>query len=245
MRNSLQVDVSKATRVISTIAIIPARGGSKRIPRKNIALLGGKPMIAYPIAACCSAGIFDEVIVSTEDRRIAEIARLHGATVDTRPQELAEDRVPASAACAELLHRRFADKMIPDWFCLVYPIAAFIEAEDLVASFQRRYDAHGVMGVSGYRMHPYKAMVERDGFMTPLWPEENARQSQTYPETFASNGTFCWMRTEVFLASPGFYPERLKSHVLPPDRAVDIDKPADLDYARKLMEFRIFRGSAK
>lgn len=245
MRNSLQVEASKATQVISTIAIIPARGGSKRIPRKNIALVGGRPMIAYPIAACRSAGIFDDVIVSTEDHEIAEIASLHGATVDFRPQHLAGDRVPAAAACVELLNRRFSGTSMPDWFCLVYPIAAFVEADDLVASFLRRYDAHGVMGVSGYPLHPYKAMVERDGFLTPLWPEENARQSQTYPEAFASNGTFCWMKTDVFLESPGFYPQRLKPHLLPADRAVDIDTPADLDYARELMELKILRNSAK
>lgn len=223
---------------MTSIAIIPARGGSKRIPRKNIADLGGRPMIAYPIAACRASGLFDDVVVSTEDPEIAEISRTAGATVDDRPAELAADRVPAALACQELLARRYSDETRPDWFCLVYPMAAFINPDDLITAAADRNGADAVLGVSAYPMHPYKALVDRDGFMRPLWPEENARQSQSYPDTYASNGTFCWVRVSPFMAAPSFYPDRLRAHVMTPDRATDIDTPEDLDHARRLMRLR-------
>ncbi|MEX0277587.1 acylneuraminate cytidylyltransferase family protein [Ruegeria sp. ANG-S4] len=220
------------------IAVLPARGGSKRIPRKNIVDICGRPLLSYPIETCHSAGIFSEIIVSTDDEEIADVAREWGATADMRPPQLAEDRVPAAQVCAELLERKFAPEDRPETFCLVYPMAAFMSAEDLIESARTLEGQDAVLGVSHYPLHPYKALVARNGHLHPLWPEENKRQSQTYPEAFAANGSFCWVRTEPFLKALSFYPSRLAGHVMPPDRAVDIDTPDDLARARQLMRLR-------
>lgn len=216
------------------IAIIPARGGSKRVPRKNIADLNGEPLVSYPIRTCLQSGLFEHVIVSTEDDEIAEIARGYGAEVDKRPDALAADKTPATAVIKEVLERRFSGAAQPDHFCLVYPMAAFLTAQDLQASAIELSSHDGVMGVSKYISHPYKALVEVDGNLEALWPDLNAQQSQNYPETYASNGTFCWMRTETFMDCLSLYPKRLHGYVLPEDRAVDIDTLEDLKRARRL-----------
>ncbi|WP_299288961.1 acylneuraminate cytidylyltransferase family protein [uncultured Tateyamaria sp.] len=221
------------------IALLPARGGSKRIPRKNIVDLCGRPLLSYAIETCLNADIFTEVIVSTDDTEIADIARQWGATADMRPDDLAGDRTPVTEVCAELLTRRFRTETAPDSFCLVYPMAAFIEASDLVASAKILVNQDVVLGVSHYPMHPYKALVERDGYLQALWPEQNQQQSQTYPDVLAANGSFVWARTEQFLAAPNFYPKRLAGYVMPFERAVDIDTSEDLDRARQLMRLRL------
>lgn len=220
--------------VDTPIAIIPARGGSKRVPRKNIADLNGAPLVSYPIRTCLQSGLFERVIVSTEDDEIAEIARTYGAEVDKRPDALAADRAPATAVIKDLLDRHFPPPSRLDNFCLVYPMAAFLTAQDLQASAVKLSDYDAVMGVSKYISHPYKALVEVDGNLEALWPDLNAQQSQNYPETYASNGTFCWMRTDAFMDCLSLYPKRLHGHVLPEDRAVDIDTLEDLKRARRL-----------
>ncbi len=216
------------------IAIIPARGGSKRIPRKNIADVNGKPLLAYPVETCLASGLFSEVVVSTEDRDIADVARQCGANVEIRPSELARDTAPASLACRDLLLRRYNDDTRPESFCMVYPMAIFIQPTDLIESMAKLDNCDGVMGVSDFSIHPYKALVEKNGYLTALWPELNLKQSQHYPRTLGSNGTFYWGVTDAFIASPGFYPKRLKPYIIPPWRAVDIDTNDDLEHARRI-----------
>jgi len=220
------------------VALIPARGGSKRIPRKNVADLGGRPLLSYAVETCLNADLFAEVIVSTEDAAIADTARAWGASVDTRPADLATDRCPATHVLAELLTRRYDTQTRPESFCLVYPMAAFILAEDLAESLALLDGCDAVLGVSRYDIHPYKALVERDGHLVALWPEKNLQQSNSYPDTMASNGTFCWLRTAPFLETPTLYPPDLKGYVMPSERAVDIDVPEDLERARKLMRLK-------
>lgn len=220
------------------IAILPARGGSKRIPRKNIADLCGRPLLSYPIETCLSSGLFSEVIVSTDDPEIAQVALEYGASADTRPVDLAGDRIPATLVCAELLTRRFSEDTRPEAFCLIYPMAAFVVAQDLIESSALLAGQDVVLGVSHYPMHPYKALVARDGHLHALWPEKNLEQSQTYPDALAANGSFLWVRTAPFLELQTFYPPRLTGYVMPFDRAVDIDTPEDLERARQLMRLK-------
>ncbi len=220
------------------VALIPARGGSKRIPRKNIADLNGKPLLAYPVTTCVTSELFSDVIVSTEDPEIAAVAQSYGASWDKRPEDLCGDLVPAIRVCHELLQRRFSENDRPEIFCMVYPIAVFLEPQDLHRSAEKMAHGDAVLGVSPYLIHPYKALVEVDGHLQALWPQLNAKQSQTFPEAYASNGTFCWVRTAVFMERPSFYPLKLCGHVIPNDRAVDIDTPEDLERARRIMRLR-------
>ncbi|WP_282128589.1 pseudaminic acid cytidylyltransferase [Roseobacter litoralis] len=219
---------------MARIAVIPARGGSKRLPRKNVALLNGQPLVAYSIEVAKASQLFSRVIVSTEDEEIAAIAAKHGAEIVMRPEHLADDQTPVVDVCLHALQTLAAKGKSPVSFCCIYATAVFLVPSDLVENEKKLTSSNAVMGVSAYPIHPFKALVETDGCLVPLWPEKNARKSQTFPNAFASNGTFYWRRTDDFLKSPGFYSDDLVGHLIPAQRAVDIDTMEDLKHARLL-----------
>ncbi|MFA9462553.1 cytidylyltransferase domain-containing protein [Thiohalorhabdus methylotrophus] len=215
------------------LAIIPARGGSKRLPRKNLADLGGRPVVSRVIHTALESALFDRVVVSTEDKEIGEVAAGAGAEVHWRDPSLATDQASVIEVCSDLLGGL---REVPERFCCLYATAAFLAPGDLKDSEAFLAGADVVMGVSGYPIHPYKALEESEhGFLRPKWPTENDKKSQYFPWFVASNGTFYWARTEPFLKEPTFFPNRLKGYELPPERAVDIDTVEDLQWARKLL----------
>ena len=228
---------------MSAIAIIPARGGSKRIPRKNIADIEGRPMLSYPVEAALGAGIFDEIIVSTEDTEIKSIAEKYGARVIDRPADMATDTAMEIEVYKQVLENL---NTRPDYICALYPTAIFVNADDLKGGLEAitgdgKPDA--VMSVSRYPIHPFKALEsDSEGFLQMVYPTECLQRSQTYPHYVASNGTFYWLRTDAYLKNLTYYPDRLRGYEIPAERAVDIDEPSDLDLARALM--RIKRGGA-
>lgn len=221
---------------MARIAVIPARGGSKRLPRKNIALLNGKPLVAYSIEVAKASQLFSRVIVSTEDEEIAAIAAKHGAEIIMRPEHLADDQTPVVDVCLHVLRTLAAEGESPVSFCCIYATAVFLVPSDLVESEKKLTRSSSVLGVSAYPIHPFKALVEIDGCLVPIWPDKNAQKSQTFPDTVASNGTFIWRRTDDFVKSPGFYSDDLVGHLIPAQRAVDIDTMEDLKHARLLAE---------
>jgi len=213
-------------------AIIPARGGSKRLPRKNVVELGGRPMIAHVVGTAMATELFERVVVSTEDSEISAVAREAGATVHQRPSDLATDRATVVQVCSDWL-TSLSDP--PARFCCLYATAAFLTSSDLIEAERLLDEVDAVMGVSRYPIHPYKALETSEaGFLRPKWPQQNAKKSQEFPHLVASNGTFYWAGTDSFIRNPTFYPHRLKGFELPPERAVDIDTPADLEWARHL-----------
>ena len=221
------------------IAIIPARGGSKRVPRKNVIELGKQPMLTYSIQCALESDIFDDVYVSTEDAEIAEIARQWGAAVIDRPQELATDESTVAQVCAHALDALAQRSIQIEIFCCIYATAAFITPADLSASLamvDEEPKADVVMGVSTYDIHPVKALTRNGGYWKRMWPEYEGQKSQNYPYLVASNGTLYWARAAAFRAQQKFYVERLKCFEIPSSRAVDIDTPEDLKRARHLMD---------
>lgn len=223
------------------IAIVPARGGSKRLPRKNILPLGGQPLLTYPVKTALASGMFHEVIVSSDDAAMLEIAADAGATALQRPEALATDEIHELEACAHVIgdyEDRHGSK--PYAFCVIYPTAAFIRSDDLSKAFALLDDgqpADAVLGVSGYDIHPYKALVQDDnGYLTMMFPAECQMRSQFYPQCVASNGTFYWLRTHAFEVNPHTYQDRLKGFVMPSERAVDIDTDEDYQRAQRLFE---------
>ncbi len=221
------------------IAIIPARGGSKRIPRKNIVDINGKPMIAYAIETALKSEVFSEVIVSTEDAEIKEISQKYGARVVDRPDELATDIVFETDVYKHVLST-FDE--LPSFFCGIYATAIFIEPQDLRDSFamiEEDSDVDILMSTSRYQIHPFKALRKNDqGYMEMVYPKECLMRSQTYPDYVASNGTFYWCKIESYLKNPSYYPEKLKAYILPSYRGLDIDEPEDLEIARAMKMIR-------
>ena len=221
------------------VAIIPARGGSKRLPRKNILPLGGKPMIVHAIEAAQKSGVFDEIIVSTEDEEIASIAKEEKVRVFTREDSLATDQATVAQVCVDVLEQLKTEDNFPDYFCCIYATAAFLLPEDLIESeklLHQSVKADVVMGVSSYPIHPYKAMAEKDGILQVVWPQEAYKKSNSFPDFVASNGTLYWAKSETFSIETDFYPERLTGYKIPAERAIDIDTPEDYELAKKFKQ---------
>lgn len=219
-----------------TAALIPARGGSKRLPRKNILAVGGLPMLARPIRAARASGLFDRIYVSTEDAEIAEVARACGSEVIDRPTGLAEDRSTVVQVC---LHALETHPEI-DRLCCIYATAALLRPDTLVAAhalLDASPAADFVMGVSEYEHPPVQALkTDAGGFLSYMWPEWRGVQSQFQPHLVVSNGTLYWARAAALKAERTFYGRRLRGHVVPAEEVSDLDTPADLDRLRRQLE---------
>lgn len=223
-------------------AIIPARGGSKRLPRKNILELGGKPMIVWPIQAALESGLFREVIVSTEDPEVAATARMAGAEIMRRPEALTTDASTVAEVCLHVLDQLDAEGRPVDIFCCLYATAAFILPGDLALArnlLDKQPEPDVVMGVSQYNYHPYLAVTEdENGFLERAFPQFRGVKSNTFPKMVCSNGTLYFARTEAFRREGTFYQDKTRGLVLPPTRAVDMDTPEDLHFASMLARLR-------
>lgn len=222
------------------VAIIPARGGSKRLPRKNILPINGLPTIAYPIQAALESGLFNDVIVSTEDAEIAEVAQKHGASILERPESLAQDASTVKQVCTHTLEVLEDNGKLPDSFCCIYATAVFITSDDLIDSaktLNAKPWPDFVMGVSDYNLQVMQAMHADNGYLTPRFPDEIHKQSQLQPDYVASCGMFYWAKTTAFLETQSFYGEKLCGHFIPRLRACDLDTPEDYELAQVIADF--------
>ena len=218
------------------IAIIPARGGSKRLPRKNILPLSGKPLIAHVIATAIGSNIFDKVIVSTEDREIADIARKYGAEIFQRDTTLAQDSSTVVEACLDVLKIESGDL-----FCCLYATAALLSVKTIQDSYQRfiTEKTSVLMGVSEYNYSPIQALkIDDKGGATLLLKEFEKKQSQHYPKIRVSNGTFYWGRREDFIKEKTFYSEYLNVFDVPENEVCDVDTEEDYKKLIKKYEDR-------
>lgn len=220
------------------IAIIPARGGSKRIPRKNIRHFGGKPMIAYPIAAAASCGLFDRVIVSTDDDEIAGIARQLGAgTPFVRPPELADDHTPTVPVIAHAIDACAEAGWQVDYACCIYPCAPFLEGGDLVEGFGLLKDsgADYAFPVAEFPS-PVQRALKQDaaGRLSPAHPEFQLVRTQDLEPAFYDAGQFYWGSTAAWLGNPRIHSSGAGLRI-PAWRAVDIDTPEDWERAEAIL----------
>ena len=223
------------------IALIPARGGSKRIPRKNIRPFAGRPMIGWPIAAARASGLFDHVIVSTDDEEIAEVARAQGAEVPfMRPDHLADDFTPAREAivdAVETMEEIVGQKV--ERLCCIYATAAFVQAADLQQA-RRTLDgvAEGgfVFAAASYPHPVHRAMTEGEAGIGMLFPDYAKTRTQDLPEAFHDAGMFYWGRRDAFVSRAPMFNPASRPHVMPRQRALDIDTPQDWDFAEALFE---------
>ncbi|HTO31949.1 MAG TPA: pseudaminic acid cytidylyltransferase [Pararhizobium sp.] len=231
------------------IAIIPARGGSKRIPRKNIKLFGGQPMIAWPIRAALSSQLFDHVIVSTDDDEIAEVAIAAGASVPfRRPAEFSNDHSPARDAINDTISQAescFGKRVVSA--CCIYATSPLIEAEDLVAAralLDQPPVPNFVFAAATYP-HPVQRAMLRDGALgvTMLYPEYQKTRSQDLPEAFHDAGQFYWGWRDAFMDRHPMFSPLSRPYLLPRSRVQDIDTPEDWEFAELL--FAIKNGVAR
>lgn len=219
------------------IAIIPARGGSKRIPRKNIREFCGKPMIAWPIAAAAKSGLFEHIIVTTDDEEIAEVARQAGAQVPfTRPAQLSDDHAGTTDVVVHALEWAIGAGWPVDAACCIYATAAFIAPEDLQdAHAQLTAGCDFVFPALRYGHPPQRGFVRADdGSPALLQPEHRSTRTQDLPAVFHDAGQFYWGTRDAWLERRPVFGENARFVELPASRAVDIDRPEDWDMAERL-----------
>ncbi|MCX6074655.1 MAG: pseudaminic acid cytidylyltransferase [Campylobacterales bacterium] len=217
------------------IAIIPARGGSKRIPRKNIKLFQGKPMIAYSIEAAKECGLFDKIIVSTDDEEIAEIARSYGAEVPfIRPKELSDDHtatIPVIAHAIQTLQEQ-GDSI--DTVCCIYATAPFIRSEDIVSAYNAllTHNKQYAFPVTSFPFPIFRG-VKRDeeGNVQMFFPEHFSTRSQDLEEAYHDVGQFYWGTSEAWLEGNPIFSEAATTIILPRHLVQDIDTLEDWERA--------------
>nr|WP_226892519.1 pseudaminic acid cytidylyltransferase [Phycobacter azelaicus] len=221
--------------------MIPARGGSKRIPRKNIKLFGGIPMIGWPIETAREAGCFDRIIVSTDDVEIADVARDLGAEVPfMRPAELADDHATARQVIIHAitaLEEQMGCRI--DRVCTLYATAAFARAEDLHAARhalgQEGSEVDFIFAAAEYPHPVHRAMTQdSQGGVQMLFPEHRGTRTQDLPECFHDLGMFYWGHRDAFISGAAMFSPRSRPFMIPRTRAVDIDTPQDWALAEAL-----------
>lgn len=219
------------------IAVIPARGGSKRIPRKNIKVFGGKPMIAYAIGAAKNSGLFDHVLVSTDDAEITTIANEWGAeTPFVRPAELANDFIATVPVVAHAIQACEALGWSFDNVCCIYPGVPLIEVEDLQGAFEQLEagSADYCFPVTEFPSAIQRALKQNSGgVMQPFYPEFELARSQDLESAYYDAGQFYWGKKKAWLSNPRIHSNGA-GYVIPSWRVVDIDTPADWDRAELL-----------
>lgn len=213
------------------LAIVPARGGSKRLPRKNIAEFHGKPLIAWTLEAAQKSGCFSEIIVSTDDEEIAGVAAKYWVKVERRPAELATDESRVVDVCHDILSRRTAES-----FACLYATSPLRTARDIaaVAALLRPFRCDFAMAVTPFECSPHQALREDDGYLTPMWPELIEKRHNEIPRLYVDNGSTYAATVGAFRQHKTFYGPNLRGYVMPRERSVDIDTQLDLDYARFL-----------
>jgi CMP-N-acetylneuraminic acid synthetase len=201
------------------IAVIPARGGSKRIPRKNIKSFAGQPMIAYAIKAAQACGLFDHVVVSTDDAEIAAVAREYGAEVPfMRPPELSDDYVATIPVIDHAIRACQALGWNVTHACCIYPGVPLLQADDLRAAFALMDEAQA----------PY-------AFTESIYPQYAATRTQDLEPAYFDAGQFYWGTVEAWFS--GVSPHKSgKGLVIPESRAVDIDTLQDWERAELLYQ---------
>ncbi len=215
---------------MKALAVITARGGSKRIPRKNIKEFCGKPILAYSIEAALGAGVFDEVMVSTEDAEIAKIAEAHGAKVPFfRSSESANDYATTADVLMEVLERYKDIGMEFDYVCCIYPTAPFVSAEKLkrAMTLLAGQEADSLLPVVRFGFPPQRSVVIEDGFLQFKWPEHMLTRSQDLEPFYHDAGQFYCVRTKSFLEQKRLVMEKTVPMELPESEVQDIDTEED------------------
>ncbi len=215
------------------LAIITARGGSKRIPRKNIKPFCGKPILCYSIEAALSSGVFDEVMVSTDDEEIAQVAKKAGAKVPFfRSAETADDYASTDDVIMEVIKAYQQIGQHFDSFCCIYPTAPFLSSERLRSAMELLKEADSVMPVVPFSYPPQRGLIVNDaGFVERQFPEYATARSQDLPKIYHDCGQFYACRTDAFLAAGTTDVERLLPLVLTELEVQDIDTMEDWELA--------------
>lgn len=222
------------------VAIIPARGGSKRIPRKNIKEFCGKPMIAWSIEAALKSGCFDRVIVSTDDQEIADVAQQYGAQVPfMRPAELSDDYAGTIPVIKQAIEWLTKNDQAPSLVCCLYATAPFVSAEDIQQGLKQLEQTRVsyAFTVTSYAFPIQRAIkITADDGIEMFAPEHFNTRSQDLEEAYHDAGQFYWGTAEAWTTEKVIFGTESTPVILPRHRVQDIDTPEDWDRAEWLFK---------
>lgn len=227
------------------LAIITARGGSKRIPRKNIKDFCGKPIMAYSIEAALNAGIFDEVMVSTDDQEIAEIAEKYGAKVPfMRSEEASSDYAMTHVVLLEVLAEYKKRGIEFDYMCCIYPTAPFITADKIKKGMEmlKNENLDSVLPVVSFSFPPQRGFVMRDEKVVFQYPENALVRSQDLETIYHDAGQFYCINVESFFQNPNLVMDNTKPIILDDLEVQDIDHESDWRMAE--FKYEYLKGKA-
>jgi len=225
------------------VAIIPARGGSKRIPRKNIKKFAGKPIIAYSIEAAQQSGLFDRIIVTTDDEEIADVAHSFGAEVPfMRPKELSDDHTATIPVIAHAIQTLQTNGAVIEAACCIYATAPFVRSDDITSAYNAliTHQKNYAFPVTTFAF-PIQRGVKRDdeGNIEMFYPQHFATRSQDLEEAYHDVGQFYWGTTEAWLEGKPIFSDAATTIVLPRHLVQDIDTPEDW-FRAELMHKALF-----
>lgn len=213
------------------LAVIPARGGSKRIPRKNIRSFAGRPMIEHSIVAALSSGCFDEVIVSTDDEEIADISRSAGAkTPFIRPANLSDDYATTAEVIQHAIRWHKEQGNMVDYVCCVYATAPFLKAEDIARGYSllnETRSADYAFSVTSFPHPVQRGLVFEGDRLNALYPEYSNTRSQDLPEVYHDAAQFYWGRASAYLGGVPLFSNKSIGVVIPRFRVQDVDTEED------------------
>ncbi|MCO7570715.1 pseudaminic acid cytidylyltransferase [Pseudomonas chlororaphis] len=230
------------------LAIIPARGGSKRISRKNIKNFCGKPMIAWSIEAALHSGCFDQVIVSTDDAEIAEVAVQHGASVPfMRPAELSDDHTGTTPVVRHAIEWLKLHGSEPEYVCCLYATAPLIDSQDILKGLNALEKEGGdyAFSVTSYAFPIQRAIrINEDGRVDMFNPEHFTVRSQDLEHAYHDAGQFYWGTSAAWLENRVIFGRRSLPIILPRHRVQDIDTLEDWEMAEYLFKAVRLRDSS-
>lgn len=215
---------------MKNIAIIPARGGSKRIPNKNIKEFFGKPILAYVIETAIASGLFDEVMVSTDSKEIADVAQKYGAKVPFfRSDKTADDFATTAEVLTEVIARYEQKGIFIENACCIYPTAVLLSAEHLENAYKdfTKWNYDSLLSVLKFSYPVQRGFREESGKLKMMWPENKTKRSQDLETMFHDAGQFYFFKVNKFKEKQELFMENTGYLLLSEYEAQDIDNPED------------------
>lgn len=224
------------------IAIIPARGGSKRIQGKNTRIFCGAPIISYSINAAIHSGVFGRVIVSTDCERIAGVAQALGAEVPfMRPAQLSDDYTPTIPVVRHAIETLEAEHATIDFACCIYATAPFIRVSDIqhgLELLQQNPSAEFSFPITTFAFPIHRSLKLDDEFVNPIFPEHELTRSQDLIEAWHDAGQFYWGTATAWKEKAGLFSSTALGIKLPRHRVQDIDTEEDWKYAELMFKMQ-------
>jgi len=222
---------------MTCIAIIPARGGSKGIPNKNLVEVGGQSLVTRAINSAVQSGVVDFVVVSSDDRNILEAAKVAGAIAIERPAELASDTSAIEDAISHALQKFSEDHQVPTTLVLLQPTSPLRQSSsisDAVHLFTENDSVGSVYGVTEAEHHPFKTFIATDSALLPVGSiEDLSRSRQELPKAYRQSGSIYVVGVQDFLAAKSLYLSPVRWIEVSREEAIDVDTPADLEAVRQ------------